>query len=105
MSKYLSQEWLDESRKLAEDQPVRPGATAKMQYVVTGGPEGEGKYYWGLEGGKLLESQLGGIADGDFTLTMTYEDAKKVQTGELDPNAALMHGRMKGSGHMGKLMS
>ncbi len=33
MAKYLSQEWLDESRKLAEDQPVRPGATAKMQYV------------------------------------------------------------------------
>jgi hypothetical protein len=107
MSKYLSQEWLDESRKLAEDQPVRPGATAKMQYVVTGGPEGDVKYYWVLEDGKLLESQLGEAADADFTLTMTYEDAKKVQTGELDPNAAFMQGRIKvvpGS-NMGKLMS
>ena len=81
MAKYLSQEWLDEGRKLAEDQPVRPGATAKMQYVVTGGP------------------------DGDFTLTMTYDDAKKVQTGELDPNAAFMQGRMKVTGNMAKLMS
>jgi hypothetical protein len=60
MAKYLTQEWLDESRKLAEDQPVRPGATAKMQYVVTGAPEGEDiKYYWVLEDGKLLDSQLG----------------------------------------------
>ena len=58
-----------------------------------------------LEDGKLLESQLGEIADGDFTLTMTFEDAKKVQTGELDPNAAFMQGRMKVSGNMAKLMS
>ena len=105
MAKYLSQDWLDESRKLAEDQPVRPGATAKMQYVVTGGPEGDVKYYWVLEDGKLLDSQLGEIADGDFTLTMTYDDAKKVQQGELDPNAAFMQGRMKVTGNMGKLMT
>ena len=105
MAKYLSQEWLDESRKMAEDQPVRPGATAKMQYVVTGGPDGDIKYYWVLEDGKLLESQLGEIADGDFTLTMTYDDAKKVQQGELDPNAAFMQGRMKVTGNMAKLMS
>jgi alkyl sulfatase BDS1-like metallo-beta-lactamase superfamily hydrolase len=106
MAKYLTQEWLDESRKLAEDQPVRPGATAKMQYVVTGAPEGEDiKYYWVLEDGKLLDSQIGEAADSDFTLTMSYDDAKKVQQGELDPNAAFMQGRMKVSGNMAKLMS
>src|SRR5205807_7144259 len=93
MSKYLSQEWLDEGRKLAEDQPVRPGATAKMQYVVTGGPDGDIKYYWVLEDGKLLESQLGEIADGDFTLTMTFDDANKVHTGQPDPHPAFMEGR------------
>ena len=105
MAKYLTQEWLDEARKLAEDQPVRPGATAKIQYHTTGGPEGDVRYYWILEDGKLLESQLGDIPDADFTLTMTYEDASKVQKGELDPNAAFMQGRMKVSGNMAKLMS
>ena len=30
-----------------------------MQYVVTGGPDGDIKYYWILEDGKLLESALG----------------------------------------------
>jgi putative sterol carrier protein len=105
MAKYLTQEWLDEARKLAEDQPVRPGATAKIQYHTTGGPEGDVRYYWVLEDGKLLDSQLGDMPDADFTLTMTYEDATKVQKGELDPNAAFMQGRMKVSGNMAKLMS
>ena len=105
MSQYLSQEWLDETRKLAENQPVRPGATARIQYVTTGAPEGDIKYYWVLEDGKILDSQVGEIDDSDFTLTMTYDDAVKVQKGELDANAAFMQGRMKVSGNMAKLMS
>jgi alkyl sulfatase BDS1-like metallo-beta-lactamase superfamily hydrolase len=104
MPKYLSQEWLDEGRALAESQPERPGASAKMQYVVTGGPEGDIKYYWVLDNGKLLESHLGEIADADFTLTLSYDDSVKVAQGELDANAAFMQGRMKVAGNMGKLM-
>ncbi len=105
MAKYLSQEWMDEGLKLAESQPERPGASARMQYVVTGGPDGDIKYYWVLENGKLLESQLGEISDADFTLTQSYEDAVKVQKGELDANAAFMQGRVKVTGNMAKLMS
>jgi putative sterol carrier protein len=104
VAQYLTQEWLDQGRELAKDQPERAGASAKMQYVVTGGPDGAIKYYWVLENGKLLESQLGVIADADFTMTLTYEDSKAVAQGELDANAAFMQGRMKVAGNMGKLM-
>ena len=104
MPKYLTQEWLDVGIKLAESQPERPGASAQMQYVVTGGPDGDIKYYWVLENGKLIESSLGESDGADFTMTLTYEDSVKVQKGELDPNAAFMQGRMKVSGNMGKLM-
>jgi len=105
MSKWLSQEWLDESRKLAESQPERPGASARMQYVVTGGPNGDIKYYWVLENGKLQESTLGELGDAEVTMTQTYEDAMKIQKGELDANAAFMQGRVKVTGNMAKLMS
>ena len=105
MPKWLTQEWLDESKKLAESQPERPGASARMQYVVTGGPDGDVKYYWVLENGKLLESQLGEMPDPEVTLTQTYEDAMKIQKGELDANAAFMQGRVKVTGNMAKLMS
>jgi putative sterol carrier protein len=105
MPKYLTQEWLDEGRQIAQDFAERPGASARMQYVVTGGPEGDIKYYWVLENGKLLESKLGEDAEADFTLTLSYDDSVKVQEGELDANAAFMQGRMKVTGNMAKLMS
>jgi putative sterol carrier protein len=105
MSKWLTQEWLDETRKMAESQPERPGASAKMQYVVTGGPDGEVKYYWVLENGKLLESNLGELDGAEVTMTQTYGDAQKVQKGELDANAAFMQGRIKVAGNMAKLMA
>jgi predicted lipid carrier protein YhbT len=104
MAKYLTQEWLDLGRELSADQPERPGASAKMQYIVTGGPDGDVKYYWVLENGRLLESSLGEIDDADFTLTSTYDDSVAIAKGELDANAAFMQGKMKVTGNMGKLM-
>ncbi|MEX2254229.1 MAG: SCP2 sterol-binding domain-containing protein [Acidimicrobiia bacterium] len=104
MAKYLTQEWLDQGRELAKDQPERVGASAKVQYVVSGGPDGDIKYYWVLERGKLLESQLGEIADADFTMAMTYDDSVATAKGELEANAAFMQGRIKVTGNMGKLM-
>lgn len=104
MAKYLTQEWLDEGRELSADQPERPGASAKMQYVVTGGPDGDVEYYWVLEDGKLTEASLGAIDDADFTMTSTYDDSVAIAKGELDANAAFMQGKMKVTGNIGKLM-
>ena len=104
MFKYLSQEWLDEGRKLAQDQPERPGATARLQYVVTGGADGEIRYYWVVVDGKLAESGPGDLPDAEITMIMSYADSASVQKGELDANAAFMQGRMKVEGNMGKLM-
>lgn len=107
MPKYLTQEWLDAGRELAQEFPERAGATARLQYQVTGTPEGDVHYYWVVENGKLQESTLGDDPDAEITLSMSYDDAVKMQKGELDANAAFMQGRIKvvpGS-NMGKLMS
>lgn len=104
MAKFLSQEYMDLQKELSEDQPERPGTTARMQYVVTGGPDGDIKYFWVLEDGKLLEAALGEKDDAEVTLTQSYDDAVKIAKGELDPNAAFMQGRIKVTGNMQKLM-
>ena len=105
MPTWLTQEWMDEQTKLAADQPERPGATARMQYVITGGPDGEIRYYWVLEDGHLVENRLGTLDDAELTLTQSYEDALLIQKGELDEQAAFMQGRIKVAGNMAKLMA
>ena len=105
MARYLSQEWLDLQKDLAQEFPERPGASARMQYVVTGAPEGDVKYYTVIDNGTIVENSLGEDASCDLTLTTTYDDSVKVLKGEVDANAAFMQGRMKVSGNMGKLMS
>jgi putative sterol carrier protein len=102
--KYLSQAWLDEARALATDQPERPGASATVQFVVTGGPDGDVKYYWVLQDGQLAEASIGQLPDAEVTLTTGYQDSVAIQKGELDPNAAFMQGKTKVTGNMGKLM-
>jgi alkyl sulfatase BDS1-like metallo-beta-lactamase superfamily hydrolase len=105
MAKWLSDDWFEEASKLAEGQPERPGATATMQYVVTGGPDGEIKYFMQIENGHLVKQALGELPDAEVTMTMTYDDSMKVQKGELDANAAFMQGRVKVAGNMAKLMA
>ena len=105
MAKWLSQEWLDEQLRLAQDQPERPGASARMQYFVKGGPDGDIAYYWVLEDGKLLEDKLGTIDDAELTLTLNWADAQSIAQGKLDEQAAFMQGKVKVDGNMAKLMA
>ncbi|MGH9279276.1 MAG: SCP2 sterol-binding domain-containing protein [Acidimicrobiales bacterium] len=105
MAKYLTQEWLDTQREIAQEFPERPGATARLQYIVTGTPDGDVHYFWSVDNGRILEDQLGDDPDAEVTMTCTYEDAVKMQKGDLDETAAFMQGRLKVTGNMGKLMS
>lgn len=102
---FLSQEWLDLQLALAGDLPERPGATARLQMVVTGAPGGDVRYVQVLEDGRLVACALGSDDTADVTLTQPYADAVAIATGELDASAAFMQGRVKVVGDMGRLMA
>ena len=105
MAKYLSQDWLDTARALGADQPERPGASCRLNCVVSGSPSGEVSAYWVVQNGRVLEAQLGALDDAEVTLTATWQDAVRIADGELDVNAAFMQGRVKVTGNMAKLMA
>ncbi|MGH9096756.1 MAG: SCP2 sterol-binding domain-containing protein [Acidimicrobiales bacterium] len=104
MSTWLTDEWFDQTRALAADQPERPGLSARMQFIVTGGPGGDVHYYWVLEDGHLRQSAIGDVDDADVTLTIARPEAVAMAKGDLDPNVAFMQGRMKVAGSMGIMM-
>ena len=105
MPKYLTQEWLDTQREIAQEFPEKEGATAHLQYHVTGGPDGDIRYFWVVENGMVRQDELGEDPDAEVNLSLSYADSVKMQLGELDETAAFMQGRLKVTGNMGKLMS
>ena len=54
MTKYLTQEWLDEARELAGTSPSDPARRRGCSDVVDRWPDGDIAYWWRLEDGKLL---------------------------------------------------
>ena len=105
MAKWLTEEWLEQYKRLAQDQPERPGASVRLQYTVTGGPDGDISYHWVVQDGRLEECAIGPLADAEVVLTESWDDAMAIQKGELDPTVAFMQGKIKPTGSTGKLMS
>lgn len=102
--KYASQEWLDRQRELQQEFTPRPGASARVQYRLTNGPDGgEISYYADVQDGRLVEQRLGTDPTADCTMTASYDDSIAMLRGELAPTTAFMDGRIKVSGDVAKL--
>ncbi|CAN5787721.1 hypothetical protein BH20ACT1_BH20ACT1_05940 [soil metagenome] len=105
MVRYLSAEWMALTKELAAEFPETPGATARLQYVITGGPDGEVRYHHVIDNGRTVEHALGDDPECEVTLTSSYDDKMKVDKGELDASAAFMQGRVKVTGNIAKVMA
>lgn len=105
MSEWLSEAWFEELRQVGGAQPEHPGASARVQFVLVGGPKDEVRYFWVVEDGRITSCDLGDLADPELTLTESWEDALAIQRGTLDPSAAFMQGRIKVGGSMTRLLA
>ena len=102
---FLSDAWLELVRGLGADLPARPGATARVQHVVTGTPDGEVRYVHAVVDGRTAALEGGGDDGADVTFTNTYADAQALARGELDPSVLFMQGRTKMAGDMGRVLA
>lgn len=103
--KFLSQEFLDKQKELAGSMEDRPQASILMQFVATGVPDGDIKYYQKWEQGHLIENTLGETSDAEVTMTNSYADSVAIAKGELNAQTAFMTGKVRATGNMAKLMS
>jgi hypothetical protein len=106
---FLGTEWLALAREAFGNVPPRPGATARIQRVVTGAPDGDVVFTLTLEDGRLLDAALAAghepDPDAELTITTTYADTLLLASGDLDLDVAVMQGRAKVAGSMSALLA
>jgi predicted lipid carrier protein YhbT len=102
---FLSEAWLELLRSLGSELPERPGASARVQHVVTGTPDGEVRYLHTIVDGRTTELGFDSDDTADVTFTNTYADAQALARGELDARVLFMQGRTKMAGDMGKVLA
>lgn len=114
MAQFLSEEWLDQAKKIREEYRGKAGApphVVKMNLVIKECPDGVG------EGGVVhahmdstdgeMEMDTGHLDDPQLTVTLPYEVAKSILV-EGNPQAgmqAFMSGQIQVTGDMTKLMA
>jgi hypothetical protein len=92
-------------QQLGASLPERPGASARIQHVVTGAPEGEVAYTIQIVDGRVAGTSVGRDDDGaDCTFLEPYAEAEQMARGELDLHVGFMRGRLKMSGSSGALL-
>jgi hypothetical protein len=101
---FLSPEWLDLHRTAGGELPARPGVSATVNHVITGGPDGNVTYTTTYQDGRVADVSPGGSATPDLTFAWSYETAQRVARGELETGAAFMQGTLKVEGNMAKLL-
>lgn len=102
MQNFLTQAWLDECREIWSTMPERPGASARIQYVLEGD---QTVRHWAVfKDGRIVENGLGSVGAPEVTLTCSYADGVRMVRGEIDPNTAYADGRIEFSGDMRTLM-
>ena len=99
------QDWLDRQRAESASLPERPGATALVQYEVTGGPDGTVVFHTQLEDGRIVENALGADDDADFTMLLSLDEFVSIASGDEDPTVGYMQGRVKVTGNIGRMLS
>lgn len=105
--KFLSAEWaqaVEDALKGHQGFKSAMGSDElKLQFDVTGTPDGDTAYYLHSKGGDTSLT-LGRIEEADVTIAQSYDTASAISKGDLNTQMAFMTGKLKVGGNMAKLM-
>ena len=105
MAELLTQEWVEQVVERGASLPEVPGASATVQYVVTGAPDGEVGHHQSIVDGQVQAAGLGDLEGADLVLTVPFDRLLAAARGETLAPVELMRGRAKQVGSSGHLMA
>jgi hypothetical protein len=91
----FDEEWLAAATAALSDLPSIEGADATIDYVVAGSPAGKATIGVSLVNGRVTAMETGKSADPDLVISLKYDAALKILTGELSSDAGFMNGALK----------
>jgi putative sterol carrier protein len=108
---FLSDEWLDEAKKIREEyagQTAAPAHAVRMNQIITEVPFGDGtiEAHMDTSSGEMT-MDMGHLENPDLTVTLDYATAKAILV-DGNPQAgmqAFMAGKIKVQGDMTKMMA
>ncbi|HEX9856293.1 MAG TPA: SCP2 sterol-binding domain-containing protein [Acidimicrobiia bacterium] len=105
--KFLSDEYIaagtDALHGHADFMEAAGGVDLTVQFMVTGGPDGEVTYHLDTTGG-ATGLVPGPHAQPDVTITSGYDTAVSLSKGDLNTQMAFMTGKIKVAGNMAVLL-
>jgi putative sterol carrier protein len=106
--KFLSQEWADQLTAALNSSEDFATAAARhqtrIQQIVTGGPEGDSRYYFTVDHG-AAQIGLGEAEGAEATISQSYGTAVAISRRELSPQEAFMQGKLRVNGNLMKLLA
>jgi putative sterol carrier protein len=109
MARFLTEEWAKEVRELVNADEglisaVGEGSVCVLQIVRDLPDGGEMEYWFSFENSKFINGIGQPPGPPDATMQLTYQNAVALYKGMVKMQNAMIQGRLKITGNMGKLM-
>ena len=98
MTAFLSDGFVAEAARLLAGADPAGDASASIQYVVSGAPDGKVQVAVTIDEGRITAVDSGKVADPDLTVSLAYDEALAIVTGETSADASFMRGAVKVEG-------
>lgn len=94
----FDEDWVAAAANALGALPEVEGADAVINYVVAGAPAGKVTLGVTLASGRVTDISIGKAADPDLVISLKYEAALAILTGEATSDAGFMNGALKVEG-------
>jgi hypothetical protein len=91
-------DWIAAATDALAALPEVDGASAVIDYVVSGSPAGKATIGVAIENGRLVAMQAGKSNDPDLVISLKYDAALDILLGEMSSDAGFMNGALKVEG-------